>query len=111
MPSLIGGTSATAESFEAATPVASSVAAPSVAVAVAPLLFATSGRVTGVELSIPVDWIGSVEASFAVVVGSIAAGSAALVGVWTSGIDMAAKKSSVEGAVNFSVKTPRVDPK
>lgn len=78
----------TVEALGAVEPVGAVVPAPSAAVVVAVVLLATSGRVSGVKLSVPVVGTGSLEVSFAVVIGSTAAGSAALVGVWTSGIDM-----------------------
>lgn len=55
----------------------------------------------------PVVWIGSLEVSFAVVMGSTAARSAALVGVWTSGIDMVLAEMNLD-LVNLGVKAPRV---
>ena len=77
----------TVEALGAVEPVGPVVPAPSAAVVVAVVLLATSGRFSGVKLSVPVVGIGSLEVSFAVAIGSTA-GSAALVGVWTSGIDM-----------------------
>ena len=62
----------------------------------------TSGRLSGTKASVPGGRIGSLLAADAVVVGSMAAGSATvpLVGVWSSGTDdMIASRSHVAETV------------
>ena len=86
----MGWDSTTAAPFDAVSPVGSVAAVPAIGTVSPPsILFATSGRLSGTSVSVPVDRIGSLLASDAVVVGGTAAGSAtvSLVDAWTSCID------------------------
>ena len=83
----MGWDSTTAAPVGGVSPVGSVVAVPASGTVFPPsILFATSGRLSGTSVSVPVDRIGSLLASDAVVVGGTAAGSAtfSLVGAWTS---------------------------